>query len=242
VAKLGKITNKEKQMALQLNFIERITRTPKANSYRFSRPLGFSFQAGQYMLLWPEASGSLVHPLSFSDGPQEDFLEFTKRMTGSAYCQSLESLRPGDQITAKGPLGNFSAEGIAGQIVCIAGGIGITPIRSILAELAHQHDRRAITLIYGNADKEDIAFEQELAALELSNFQIVHVLQKPISRLQAHAGFINAEIIRTEVQQLESSTFLISGPPVMVKAVESQLATLGISQEQIRTDRFLGYS
>lgn len=229
-------------MALQLNFIERITRTPKANSYRFSCPQGFSCQAGQYMLLWPEPSGSLVHPLSFSDGPQKDFLEFTKRMTGSVYCQALEELQPGDQITAKGPLGSFSAAGISNSIVCIAGGIGITPIRSILADLAHKHDLRPVTLIYGNADESDIAFEKELTALALPAFRLVHILQKNSSRLQAHAGFINAEIIRAEVNDIASSTFLISGPPVMVKAVENQLASLDIKPEQIRTDRFLGYS
>ncbi len=193
------------------------------------------------MLLWPEPNGNLVHPLSFSDGPQKDFLEFTKRMTDSPYCQILEALRPGDQSTAKGPLGSFSAEGLAGNIVCIAGGIGITPIRSILADLAQQPDRCSVTLIYGNSDENDIAFAQELATLNLPDFRLVHVLQKNNSNLPAYTGFINAEIIRAEVQELEASTFLLSGPPVMVKAVESQLAVLNISPEQIRTDRFLGY-
>lgn len=229
-------------MAIELRFIERIVRTPTAVSCRFRRPEGFSFQAGQYMLLWPEPDGSLVHPLSFSDGPQRDFLEFTKRLTGSAYCQALERLRPGDVVITKGPLGHFSAEGIADEMVCIAGGIGITPIRSILADMARQNDRRRVTLIYGNADESDIAFAEELAALPLPQFRLAHVLQKTDGRLKAHNGLINAEIIRAETQNLAAATFLLSGPPVMVKAVETQLAALGISPEQIRTDRFLGYA
>lgn len=229
-------------MALSLCFAERIVRTSAAVSYRFSRPPGFTFAAGQYMLLWPEPGGSLVHPLSFSDGPQEDFLEFTKRMTGSAYCQLLERLRPGDVVTAKGPVGSFSAEGSSGRIVCIAGGIGITPIRSILAAMAQRQDTRPVTLIYGNLDENDIAFATELAELALPQFRLVHVLQHPGGRLKAHSGLISAEIIRSEVPDLTSATFLISGPPVMVKAMEGQLAALGISPEHIRTDRFLGYS
>jgi ferredoxin-NADP reductase len=228
-------------MTLQLTFIEHIVRTPAALSCRFSRPEGFSFRAGQYMLLWPESSGSLVHALSFSDSPQHEFLEFTKRITGSAYCRALEALRPGDQITAKGPLGSFSADG-AERIVCIAGGIGITPIRSILSELAHQRDHRPVTLIYGNLDERDIAFADELAALQLPDFRLIHVLQKPSGAVKAHAGFITAEIIRSEVSRLEESTFLLSGPPVMVKAVEAQLTGLRVSPERIRTDRFLGYA
>jgi ferredoxin-NADP reductase len=229
-------------MAFQLAFIERIVRTPAAVSCRFLRPEGFSFQAGQYMLLWPEPGGSLAHPLSFSDAQQQDFLEFTKRMTGSAYCQMLEKLRPGDTVMAKGPLGHFSAEGIAEEIVCIAGGIGITPIRSILAEMAQRNDSRRVTLIYGNADEADIAFAEELAALALPQFRLAHVLQRPGSRLKAHSGFITAEIIRAETRDLSAATFLISGPPVMVKAVETQLAGLGVGAERIRTDRFLGYA
>ncbi|MCW5201019.1 FAD-dependent oxidoreductase [Desulfobulbus sp. F4] len=196
------------------------------------------------MLLWPEPGGSLVHPLSFSDGPQAEYLEFTKRLSGSAYCQALERLRPGDRVMAKGPLGSFSAEGITGRIVCIAGGIGITPIRSILVDLAQRQDRRPVTLLYGNLDENDIAFADELARLSLADFRLVHVLQRMGGGLgqEARAGMINAEIIRSEVPDLSEATFLVSGPPAMVKAVESQLAALGIGPEQIRTDRFLGYS
>ncbi len=229
-------------MAIELRFIERVVRTPAAVSYRFSRPPGFTFAAGQYMLLWPEVGGSLVHPLSFSDGPQQDFLEFTKRMTGSPYCQALETLRPGDMVIAKGPLGQFSAADIIEEIVCIAGGIGITPIRSILTDMAQQDDHRRLTLLYGNAEESDIAFAEELAALPLPQFRLAHVLQKTGNRLKAHSGFITADIIRTEISDLATATFLVSGPPVMVKAIETQLVELGVGPEHIRTDRFLGYA
>jgi ferredoxin-NADP reductase len=235
-------------MTLQLAFAERIVRTPAAVSYRFSRPDGFSFQAGQYMLLWLDAGGSLMRPLSLSDGPQQEFIEFTKRMTGSAYCQALEALRPGDLVAAKGPLGSFSA-GSVEQLVCIAGGIGITPVRSILAEMFSERSAqpvtRRVTLLYGNADENDIAFAAELDEWEARNrrnFRLIHVVQRPGGRLKAYPGFVTADIIRREVPDLAAPAFLVSGPPVMVKAVESQLASLGVNPEQIRTDRFLGYS
>ncbi|WP_417912237.1 ferredoxin--NADP reductase, partial [Candidatus Electronema sp. TJ] len=116
------------------------------------------------------------------------------------------------------------------------------PIRSILADLAHRHDRRIVTLIYGNQDENDIAFAEDLTGLALPQFRLIHVLQHPGGRLKAHAGLISAEIIRSELPELDEAIFLISGPPMMVKAVESQLASLGIGPEQIRTDRFLGYA
>ena len=229
-------------MELPVNFIERIVRTPTANSYRFTRPPDFSFRAGQYMLVRPGRKGEPVHPLSFSDGPQQDFLEFTKRMTGSVYCRYLENLRPGDSIMVNGPMGCFSSKDITDNIVCIAGGIGITPIRSILADLAYRHDRRAITLIYGNQKKDDIAFARELAELNLPDFRLIHVLEQSDSQVAAHPGLINADIIRSEVDALDSATFLVSGPPFMVKIMEEQLGLLGVGSKQIRTDRFFGYA
>jgi ferredoxin-NADP reductase len=229
-------------METTVHFLERIPRTPQANSYRFTRPPGFSFQPGQYVIVSLGQEGMLVHPLSFSNGPHQDFLEFTKRMTGSAYSQYLEGLFLGDKVVLKGPIGDFSMQGIHDDIVCMAGGIGITPIRSMLIDLAHKHDRRAITLIYGNKDEEDIAFFQELTEMNLPDFKLVHVLQHSSEKLKTHQGFITSKIISTEATaDLQSSAFLISGPPTMVRTVEKQLALLGVRSNQIRTDRFLGY-
>jgi ferredoxin-NADP reductase len=224
-----------------VEFIEKIIRTPKAHSYRFSRPPGFTFQAGQYMLVRLGAEHNTVHPLSLSDGPQQDFLEFTKRMTGSEYCAALEALKPGGQITLHGPFGSFGLREEDKALVFLAGGIGITPIRSILAELARQQDQRPLVLVYGNSDAEDIAFDQELRALPLPQLHLVHVLQQASERI-AHTGFITAEIIQMEAEEhLHNATFFVSGPPVMVKTVEKHLASLAIPAAQIRTDRFLGY-
>ncbi|MDZ7640809.1 MAG: FAD-binding oxidoreductase [Desulfurivibrio sp.] len=224
-----------------VEFIEKIIRTPKSHSYRFRRPPGFTFQAGQYMMVHLGPEQNRVHPLSLSDGPHQDFLEFTKRMTGSEYCTALESLKPGSQIKVQGPLGSFCLSQEDQAIVFITGGIGITPIRSILVDLAQNQDQRPLVLIYGNSDAEDIAFAQELQALPLPHLHLVDVLQQP-SKQAAHTGFITAEIIQMEVgEHLHNATFFVSGPPVMVKIVEEHLASLSVEAAQIRTDHFLGY-
>jgi ferredoxin-NADP reductase len=232
-------------METTIHFIERIPRTPQVNSYRFTRPPGFSFQAGQYVIVGLGHEGMLVHPLSFSNGPQQDFLEFTKRMTGSAYSQYLEGLYPGDEVIIKGPNGDFSMTGIPNDIVCLAGGIGIVPVRSMLADSVSRYDRRRITLIYGNADDNDVAFADELEKLQklqLPGFRVVHVLRRSSGKMQAYQGRINSKIIRSEIKvDLQDATFLISGPPVMVREMEAQLALLGVSSSRIRVERFLGY-
>jgi ferredoxin-NADP reductase len=232
-------------METTVRFIERLPRTSQVNSYRFTRPPGFSFQAGQYVIVGLGHEGMLVHPLSFSNGPQQDFLEFTKRMTGSAYSQYLEGLYPGDEVIMKGPNGDFSMADIPNDIVCLAGGIGITPILSMLVDSASRHDRRRITLIYGNADDDDVPFADELAKLQklhLPGFRVAHVLGRSLGKMQAYPGRINSKIIRSEIKvDLQDATFLISGPPVMVREMETQLALLGVSSSRIRVERFLGY-
>ena len=225
-----------------VRFIERIPRTPYVNSYRFTRPPGFSFQAGQYVIVGLGHEGMLVHPLSFSNGPQQDFLEFTKRMTGSAYSQYLDGLYPGDEVIMKGPNGDFSMTDIPNDIVCLAAGIGITPILSMLVDSASRHDRRRITLIYGNADDDDVPFVDELEKLHLPGFRAIHVLGRSLGKMKACQGRIDSKVIRSEVSaDLQEATFLISGPPVMVKKMGEQLALLGVSSSRIRVERFLGY-
>ncbi|WPD21970.1 MAG: FAD-dependent oxidoreductase [Candidatus Electrothrix scaldis] len=226
-----------------VRFIERVPRTSEVNSYRFVRPTGFSFQAGQYAIVGLGHEGMLVHPLSLSSGPQQDFLEFTKRMTGSAYSQYLEGLYPGDEVIMKGPNGDFSMTGIANDVVCLAAGIGVTPLLSMLIDAADKNDRRRITLIYGNADDDDVPFADELEKLRLSNFRVIHVLRRSLGKIRAYQGTIDTKVIRSEMDvDLQDATFLISGPPIMVREMEGQLALLGVSSSRIRVERFLGYT
>uniref|UniRef100_UPI0040562F82 ferredoxin--NADP reductase n=1 Tax=Candidatus Electrothrix sp. TaxID=2170559 RepID=UPI0040562F82 len=224
------------------HFIQRIPRTPQVNSYRFTRPPGFFFEAGQYVIVGLGHEGMLVHPLSFSNSPQQDFLEFTKRMTGSAYSQYLEGLSLNDEVIMKGPNGDFSMQGIANDIVCLVGGIGITSIFSMLLDAASRHDRRRITLIYGNRDDTDIAFFDELEQMPLPGLRVAHVLQRASEKIPSYQGRIDSKIIRSEITaDLQATTFLISGPPVMVRQMEEHLTLLGVSSSQIRVERFLGY-
>jgi len=224
-------------------FLERIERTPRAMSYRFARPEGFTFTAGQYMLL--DLGGKLLHPLSLSSCPQETvFIEFTKRMTGSPYCARLESLAKGEAVSVKGPVGKFCYAPSGRTLVMIAGGIGITPIRSILADLAKgKEDTGTIILLYGNLNRDDITFREELENLKLPDYRLVHVLSDTTGMEKAaHKGFINAGIISTEVPLCKDAEYMVSGPPVMVEAIKKELASLEVAENRIRSDIFLGYN
>jgi ferredoxin-NADP reductase len=228
-------------MEYKTEFIERIERTPASVSYRFRMPEGFNFTAGQYILV--DLGDEQIHPLSLSDCPEEtEFIEFTKRMTDSPYCRRLESLKKGETIIVKGPAGKFYYNESDDTLVLIAGGIGITPIRSILKSLEKKRSTLCrIILIYGNLNREYIAFRDELEDLKLPDYRLVHVLSDTTGMEKAYQGFINADILAKEVPENRSAHYMISGPPVMVEAIKKALATISVPEERIRTDVFIGY-
>lgn len=222
-------------------FLERIERTPTAISYRFKMLDSFSFNAGQYMLV--DLGNNLTHPLSLSNSPEDEFIEFTKKNTDSLYCNRLESLKKGEIINLKGPIGKFCVVDLNEPLVMIVGGIGITPIMSILANLEKKKGYNGkIILIYGNMNKENIAFKNELENLKLPNYRLVHVLLNTIGMENAYQGFINAEIISKEVPKSSNAHYMVSGPPGMVEATKETLAKLGVEKDRISTDVFFGYS
>lgn len=225
----------------QTEFLERIERTPASVSYRFTRPAGLNFTAGQYMLV--DLGNGLIHPLTISSCPEEtEFIEFTKRTSDSPYCHRLQSLEKGETIKVKGPAGTFSCDASGKTIVMIAGGIGITPLRSILTSLEKKQEKLCtITLIYGNLNREDIAFRDELENLKLADYRLVHVLSDTTGMENAHKGFITADILAKEAPGNRNSHYMVSGPPVMVEAIKKALAEINVPEEHIRTDVFLGY-
>lgn len=228
-------------MEYQTEFLERIARTPTAVSAHFKRPEGFHFAAGQYMAV--DLGNDLVHPLTISSCPEETgFIEFTKRMTDSAFCLRMGSLQKGETIRVKGPIGNFICDDSNETLVLLAGGIGITPMRSILTSLEKKKGPpRTVILIYGNLNREDIAFRDELEDIKLPDYHLVHVLSDATGMKNAYQGFITADIISKEVPKIGNARYMISGPPAMVTAMKKALTTLAIAEDRILTDTFLGY-
>lgn len=226
----------------QAEFIERRNRTPTAVSYRFQKPSNLDFMAGQYMLV--DLGDGLIHPLSLSNCPEDSkYIEFTKRMTGSPFCHRLKSMQKGETISVKGPSGTFCLPDETQNVVMIAGGIGITPFMSILSSLERKEEKKVetIVLIYGNTNKADIAFKNELENLQLPNYRLVHVLSDPTGMEGTYQGFINEDIIAKEVPNNKKTLFMVSGPPVMVEAITKSLAGINVDKDNIRTDKFLGY-
>jgi 3-phenylpropionate/trans-cinnamate dioxygenase ferredoxin reductase subunit len=124
--------------------------------------------------------------------------------------------------------------------VFIAGGVGITPIMSMLCTLADRDDRRSLLLIYANNTWEEITFREELEALQQQlDLEIVHVLGEPPDGWDGETGYVTADILERLIPaQRNSRAYFICGPDPMMDAVEQGLTELGVSLANIHGERY----
>lgn len=219
-------------------------------SFIFRKPQGFDFQPGQFMV-W-----ALPHKhtddrgnrrwLTLSSSPTEEEIMITTRFaqSSSSFKQALQTLKSGDTMTATGPDGEFTLPEDSGQpLVWVAGGIGITPFRSMAKYLYDIGEKRNITLFYGNRVADDIAFKEELDEWAPTiGLQPVYTLTDSAPQdWQYEQGFIDADMIKRHAPEYQEAMFYLSGPQAMVEAFEKMLRKAGVARDQIQTDYFPGY-
>jgi glycine betaine catabolism B len=210
-------------------------------SFRFERPSGFSFIAGQYGLF--RLSDTLVHAFSFSNSPTEEgYLEFTTKMSESDYKKRLMTLKTGDKVKITGPMGEFVYGG-QNKVVFLAGGIGITPFRSIIKYLTDSRSDCDIVLLWGVNTLDDAIFKGDFDEMSSKNPELkaVYVPAKPPAGWAQRSGYITKECITEEVADYGQRTFFVCGPSKMVEVMDSLLAGLGVAKEKVIVEQFGGY-
>ena len=226
-----------------------IDRAPGVKSFRFKTDETLKFKPGQFFFVGIMIDGQeRTKHFSFSNSPTEDgYIEFTKRLTGSDFSNALNQLKPGDQAKIKAPSGNFTFTGEYEKIAFLSGGIGITPIRSIVKFVADKGLTTDMILLYGNNEEQDIVFKQDfdIIAKERADFRAIYTLtSKDIdkSKWQGLLGYIDADMITEEMPDYKERVFFICGPPAMVEALCNILKDkLSIPAEKIITENFTGY-
>jgi predicted ferric reductase len=204
---------------------------------------GMRFRAGQFAWLTLKNSPFSLqqHPFSFSSSAlQTDRFDLTIKELGD-FTSTIKNFKPGDAAFVEGPYGAFTLDMKSNrEVVFIVGGVGITPIVSILRTLRDMGDQRRMALIYGNSDWESILFREELDSLEQNlNLKIVHVLENPPEDWTGETGLISEEIItRYLPENPAQSDYFICGPPAMMDIVEPFLRERGIPLRQIFSERF----
>ncbi|MBN1439446.1 MAG: hypothetical protein JW929_08560 [Anaerolineales bacterium] len=143
-----------------------------------------------------------------------------------------------------GPFGHFSVDRHpdAEQFVFIAGGVGITPIISMLRTLAQRGEQRPLTLLYANRDWESVTFREEIGRMpETLALKVVHVLEKPPAEWDGETGFITREILERHLpktRRRNAVEVFVCGPRPMMDAVERALAAQGFPPGDYHSEQF----
>lgn len=219
-------------------------------AFIFTKPSGFNFTPGQF-LEW-----SLPHPSADSRGvrryftisasPTEPDLMLTTKFNdkSSTFKKTLQKLETGAEIQADALEGDFVLpENKSKKLVFIAGGIGITPFRSMIKYLVDRQEKRDIVLLHSNKTRQDIVFADLFKQAEPLGVRTVQVLteEKP-ANWPGRTGFIDEALIKKEVADWQDRVFYVSGPEPMVEAFEKLLAKMGLKDSQIKRDFFPGYT
>jgi len=217
-----------------------------------------TFKPGQYVYLeWmnPPVTDEIGNGryLSIASPPAAlPVLSFATRMTGSAFKRCIEMLSDGSLVEVSGPFGSFSLpenleKNVSGRpLVFVAGGIGITPVRSILLDSLSRYPQVPFFLFVTNRTFESSLFQKELEELAKNNknFILDQTVTHPAGPLPdgVNPGPLSPQRICERVgEKAREGEFYISGTPQMVGSVKSDLFKMGMTLERIHTDPFLGY-
>jgi ferredoxin-NADP reductase len=237
-------------MTFASTLLEKIPRSSDTTSYRFSRPPEYTFKAGQwYTIAIPSAAGPLDHHFSHADSPTESFVELTTRLTGSEFKNTLDALPLGAEVEIMGPYGAFLFGYETPRIAFLTGGIGVTPVRSMLRYLADTEgagriEGQELVVFYGSMTEDGIVYKEEFDEFErkIAGLRVIHVITNPTEGWKGYGGFINADIIRTELAEPRAWTYYIVGPPPMITAMDKVMGQLEISKDRIVVESFAGYT
>jgi len=222
----------------QLKFIKRVQEADGIYSYLFSMPKDFRFKAGQYME-WTIAhnktdSRGNRRYLTIASSPSEPGLMFTIKhpQPASAFKQKLDELKPGDTMLASRLAGEFVLPPDSSKkIAFLAGGIGVTPFRSMIKYAIDKKQPRDMALLYSASSPDEISFQKLFDGAEEAGLKPHYVTD----------GHIDKARIRSLLPDYKERIFYVSGPYGFVNAVHNALLELGVAGRQIVTDYFPGY-
>ncbi|HWR14140.1 MAG TPA: FAD-dependent oxidoreductase [Terriglobales bacterium] len=221
-------------------------------AFHFRKPDGFQFRAGQAIdvtLIDPpetDAEGN-TRAFSIASAPSDPDLVIATRMRNSAFKRVLKVAGPGLKVKLDGPTGSLTLHKNSNKsAVFLAGGIGITPFRSMARDAASQKLPHEIFLFYSNRRPVDAAFLQELQQLQRTNphFHLVATMTKTDkSQLNwsGDTGYLTAEKLQQHLSVLQGPIYYIAGPPSMVAAMRTMLIEAAVDEDDIRTEDFAGY-
>lgn len=219
-------------------------------SFAFDAPGWTGAQAGQNLLLRldvPDDPRKGSRTFTVASSPTEDAVVITTRIRSSSpFKRRLAALRPGDVVEARGPMGRFTLPEGDAPLLLFAGGIGVTPFRSMIKYAIDTGRSTPMTLLSSDRVPEMIPYRREMDGWAETHpwLRIRRTITRPEETQEGwtdHVGRMDAGWIRAATDGLEGRTAFVAGPPAFVEGTVGLLRSLGLEGDRVRTERFAGY-
>jgi ferredoxin-NADP reductase len=219
-------------------------------AFVFEKPRDFTFRAGQFCditLVDPpetDAEGG-TRGFSLARAPYESGLMVATRLRDTAFKRVLRDAPVGTEVTLDAPYGDFTLHKTeTTPAVFLIGGIGVTPVRSMIAQATHDKTAHKMVLLHVNRTSADAPFTSDFErfARDNPNFTFVPIAsQEGKGKWGWQQGRIDEALLTRYVPALTGPIYYLSGPQGMVKAMRVLLISLDVSEDSIRTEEFTGY-
>lgn len=207
---------------------------------------GFSFDPGQFGWIAVGRSPFSItqHPFSFSSAADVEpggTVALTIKAAGD-FTTTIPEVAVGTKVYLDGPHGVFSMDSRqAPGYVFIAGGVGVTPLYSMIVTMRDRHDVRPVTLFYASSSWDDVVFREQLAELAevMPNLDVVHVLDDPPPDWTGESGRLTPDVLRRHLpEQFRRYEYFICGSGGLMDAMEDALVAVGVPFARVSTERF----
>ncbi len=238
---------------LVLTLTEKNKHSSDLYDFVFTPDQSFKFQAGQYVE-WtlghqaPDTRGNRRY-FTLASSPTESSVHLGVKFypNSSTFKKTLSDMNIGDTVSVSQIAGEFTLpKSIHTKLVFIAGGIGVTPFRSMVQYMIDTGEKRNVHLLYSARTENDLIykdiFDQAIERIGLVPTYVVNEYTKG-DTVPHHmrTGFIDGDLIKSVIPDYTDRVFYISGPHGMVTAFETTLKQMGIKKDHIRTDFFPGF-
>jgi 3-phenylpropionate/trans-cinnamate dioxygenase ferredoxin reductase subunit len=204
----------------------------------------WAFAPGQFAWIRLDRSATgQEHPFTIASSAHDEFTEFTIRGAGD-FTRRIRRLLPGQPVWVDGPHGAFTSDltNASAGFVLMAGGVGITPMLSMVRTAAHRGDPRPYRLVVVASAPEDLFFREELANLRrYIDLEVTEVLRRPRPDWSGPIGGIDAELMAlvvNDVGEPQDLDYFICGPPGMVVDAVNVLDAMSVPTDRVHTEQF----
>lgn len=218
--------------SFELKLVEKRIIADKVGEFKFEKPSGFAYAAGQFIRLSiPTEKGAVARSYSLTSNSQDDYLEICVKFVGGVGSGYLEKMMVGDKVVAEGPKGRFTSGTVDVPKYFIGTGVGIAPLIAML----ESEEKNKIHLLFGVRDEKDIFWLDRLETIKAKNpnFSYEVTLSRPASSWKGKSGRVTEHLIVDS-----SGHYFLCGRVEMVKDVRAALQSGGVDPKNIHFEIF----